>query len=384
MLRVVHLLASPFFGGPERQVLGLARHLPGDVESAFLSFAERGLARPFLDEAARLGFTARELHHNTPRYFACVAEVAEQLRDLHADLLCTSGYKPDLVGWLSARRVGIPVIAIAHGWTAATRRVRFYEALDRCILRRMDAVACVSQAQGDKVRRAGVADEKITVIRNSIGAEAFLAADARTRAEMEAWFPARPRWLIGAAGRFSPEKGFAVFVEAAALVAKERPEAGFLLFGDGPTRPEIERLITEHQLRGRFVLTGFRTDLARWLPNLDVGVMSSYTEGLPVILLEMGAAGLPSVATAVGGIPEVIDDGQTGCLVPAGDARALAERIVNLLDDEPRRRAMAIAARARIERDFSFAAMARQYFELFEKVISRRPGAIARAQAAKP
>src|SRR5262245_53185307 len=123
-MHIVHLMASPFVGGPERQVLGLARHLPPPCRTSFLSFAERGLARPFLDEARRGGFEAIELEHNTPRYFACVREVAGQLTRLRADLLACSGYKPDLVGWRAARRAGVPVVSISHGWTAATLKVR--------------------------------------------------------------------------------------------------------------------------------------------------------------------------------------------------------------------------------------------------------------------
>jgi glycosyltransferase involved in cell wall biosynthesis len=367
-------MASPFYGGPERQMLGLARHLPPAVETIFVSFAERGLAQPFLDEARRHGFEAQALQHNTPRFFACVREVAAVLDTLKVDLLCCSGYKPDLVGWRAARRAGIPVVSISHGWTAATWRVRCYETLDRLALRWFDAVVCVSQAQADKVGAAGVPDTKRILIRNAIGAEAFVKLAAATRAEMLGWFPTPPRWLVGAAGRLSPEKGFEVFIEAAEQVACERPDVGFLLFGDGPLRADLERRIDERGLQERFRLAGFRNDLSRYLPNLDVAVMSSFTEGLPVILLETGAAGVPTVATSVGGIPEVIDDGQSGYLVPAGDARTLAERIVALIDDEPRRHAMGQAACDRVRRDFSFASTSRQYQELFEK-LTRKPQA---------
>ena len=93
------------------------RHLPGTVRSTFLSFAERGLAQAFLGEANRLGYESKALVHNAPHFFACVREVADELRRLQADLLCCSGYKPDLVGWWAARRLGIPVVSIAHGWT---------------------------------------------------------------------------------------------------------------------------------------------------------------------------------------------------------------------------------------------------------------------------
>jgi glycosyltransferase involved in cell wall biosynthesis len=136
-------------------------------------------------------------------------------------------------------------------------------------------------------------------------------------------------------------------------------------------RNDLVRLIAERSLQGKFLLAGFRNDLGRFLPNLDLGVMSSYTEGLPVILLETGASGVPTVATAVGGIPEVLDDGENGYLVPAGDAPALAQRIVTLLDNDQQRLAMGQAARARVRRDFSFTAMSRQYHELFQKLLSR-------------
>jgi glycosyltransferase involved in cell wall biosynthesis len=364
-MRIVHVMASPFFGGPERQMLGLARHLPADVDSVYLSFAERGLAGPFLVEVQRQGHEGKLLRHNTPRMLACVREVAGELRRLHADVVCCSGYKPDLVGWFAARMVGAPVVSVSHGWTAATWKVRRYEAMDRCMLRWMDAVVCVSNGQAEKVRQARVPESKIVVIQNAIGEEAFVEPDGARRAEMLAWFAQPPRWLVGAAGRFSPEKGFAACIDAAALVVRARPEAGFVLFGDGPLRADLARRISDHGLQGKFVLAGFRDDLRMWLPNLDVGVISSFTEGLPVLLLEASAARLPVVATAVGGIPEVIDDGRTGFLVPAGDAKALADRIVELIDHESRRREMGHAASRRVRQDFSFAAMGRRYYDLF-------------------
>jgi glycosyltransferase involved in cell wall biosynthesis len=316
------------------------------------------------------GFETKTLVHNTPRFFSCIREVADELRRLRADLLCCSGYKPDVIGWRAARQVGIPVVSISHGWTAATWKVRCYERLDRCILRWMDAVVCVSKAQAEKVRAACVPETKIAVIQNAIGADAFVEAHAGKRAEMAQWFTQPPRWIIGAAGRFSPEKGFAVLIEAAAVVARQRPEAGFVLFGDGPLRGELERLIAARGLQRKFVLAGFRNDLSSLLPSLDVNVISSYTEGLPVVLLEASAAGVPTVATAVGGIPEVLDDGQNGYLVPAGDAPALGERIIALVDNEAQRRALGEAARARVRRDFSFTAMSQAYHELFRKLVS--------------
>lgn len=361
-------MASPFYGGPERQMLGLARHLPPAYRSVFLSFAERGLARPFLDEVRRAGFEGQLLRHNAPQVRQAVAEIADELRRLDADVLLCSGYKPDLLGWRAARQVGVPVVSVSHGWTAATWKVRLYEALDRVALRWMDAVVCVSEAQAARVRRVRVPEERIAVIRNAVGDEAFAAADPAYRDMLRAFFAQPPRLIVGAAGRLSPEKGFDVLVEAAIHVTQTRNDVGFVLFGDGPLRAEIEQQIRAHQLGERFVLAGFRVDLPRFLPHLDVGALSSYTEGLPVILLELAAAGVPVVATAVGGIPEVIAAEAGGFLVPPGNAAALARRLLDLLGDDVRRQALGRQARHRVQTEFSFATQSVQYQELFARL----------------
>src|SRR5262249_61331736 len=107
----------------------------------------------------------------------------------------------------------------------------------------------------------------------------------------------------GAAGRLSREKGFDQFIDAAALVRRQHPDTGFVLFGDGPLRERLAKRVAERELDGAFVLAGFRADVERFLPFLDVAVLSSHTEGLPVVVLEAMAARVPVVATAVGGTP---------------------------------------------------------------------------------
>src|SRR5258708_7564361 len=126
-MMIVHLMASPFFGGPERQILGLARHLPPTYESVFLTFAEGGQCQAFLDQARSRGFEALALNHNYPYMRRAAREIADHLRRLHADVLCCSGYKPDIIGWLAARQAGIPVVSVSHGWTGATLKVHLNE-----------------------------------------------------------------------------------------------------------------------------------------------------------------------------------------------------------------------------------------------------------------
>ena len=188
---VVHLLASPFFGGPERQLLGLTAGMPESYRSALLSFAEGGRCRPFLDK--RGGWGSRPWNWSrTPRVTGAVREVTGHLRRFRADVLFCHGYKPDILGLLAARRAGIPVVAVSRGWTSATVKVRLNEALDRLCLRHMDRVVCVSEGQAVKVRRAGVPAARVVVIRNAIRAERFVHTDPADRGRLIELFPSPP------------------------------------------------------------------------------------------------------------------------------------------------------------------------------------------------
>ncbi len=191
----------------------------------------------------------------------------------------------------------------------------------------MDHVVCVSQAQAVKARRAGVRADQMSVIYNAIDPSRFAEPDERYRAKLQRYFRQPRTHLVGAAGRLSPEKGFEVLVTAAERVRDTHPSAGFVLFGDGPERARLQQQINAAGLSQTFILGGFRADLDRFLPHFDLLVLPSYTEGLPNIVLESFAAGVPVIATAVGGTPEVIEEGVSGHLVPPGHADALARRI---------------------------------------------------------
>src|SRR5205807_2920202 len=142
-------------------------------------------------------------------------------------------------------------------------KVRLYEALDRLLLRWMDAVVCVSQAQAERVRRAHVPEKKIAVIRNAVPPEAFAGADTNYATLLRDFFNRPPKQIVGAAGRLSPEKGFTQLVDAAALVAAQNPDIGFVLFGEGPLRAALSRQIRAKGLGDRFILAGFHTDIAQ-------------------------------------------------------------------------------------------------------------------------
>jgi glycosyltransferase involved in cell wall biosynthesis len=364
-MRLIHLTASPFFGGPERQMLGLARALPDDCEITFVSFAEGGRCDPFLNEVGRAGFGAVRLKHDTPRLLAARRELTALLRDLDADLLLCHSYKANLVGRPAARKAGVPAWAVARGWTGQDFRVRCYDKLDRMLLARMDLIVAVSDGMAKAVRAAGVPASKIRVIRNAARDDAFRDPVPRHRRAMEAMFPRPGERIVLSANRLTPDKGAHVLIKAVPAVLRADPGARFLICGEGASRSHLESMVHEAGLRGFVVFAGFRPDLDDWMPNADLLALPSFNEGLPNVVLEACASGVPCVATAVFGTPEVLHDGVNGYLVPAGDAAALADGIIRLLSDPALRRQMGAAGRELVRDEFTFPAQARRYLDLF-------------------
>lgn len=370
---IVNLVASPFFGGPERQMLGLARSLPPTCcKPVFLSFSERGLCQPFLDALRVDGFEALTLKENAPRYVASVREIVGFLRNLHADILLCHGYKPDLLGLVAARQAGIPVVAVSRGWTGETLKVQVNETLDRLSLYFMDAIVCVSDGQANKIRHLGISTSRLNVIRNAINVDRFAEFDPVYRDILQGMFQQPRSRIVGAAGRFSPEKGFANLLGAASKVIRADPGIGFVIFGEGRLRGPLEQQIAEQGLTGKVILPGFRDDLDKFIPAFDLLSLPSYTEGLPNIALESLAAGVPVVATEVGGIPEVVQDGISGYLVPPGNQNALAERILDMLLSSDCGKSMGEQGREYVRTHFSFATQAIAYQRLFDGLIANR------------
>jgi glycosyltransferase involved in cell wall biosynthesis len=372
-VRLVHLTSSTFFGGPERQMLGLAEAMPRSVRTAFTSFPEDGRCTAFLDVVRDRGFDAYRLKADFPRIRPAIRGVTALLKATGCDVLLCHGYKAHVLGRLAARRVGIPAVAVSRGWTGESYRVRAYEWLDRRHLRYMDHVVCVSHGQAEKVRRwSRVPESRISVIHNSARLAAFENRDPSARKELLGLWSSDSgvSQIALAAGRLSPEKGFGVLIEAAQTICRDNPAAGVVIFGEGSLRDGLQDRIDELGLAARVVLPGFRTDFDSLISAADVVVLPSFTEGLPNVALEASAAGVPLVATAVGGTPEVVADNETGFLVPPGSPDAIAMKVGQLLRDPRLRTRMGSAGRERMRALFTFDAQAAAYLRLINTLCS--------------
>jgi succinoglycan biosynthesis protein ExoA len=368
--RVLHLRASNFVGGPERQLLRYAEldgEGPWEVVFGVYIGAEEG--REFRDAILSRGLQVIPLTVGSLLF--SVRELVNVVRNQKFALICTHGYKADIVGLLAGHIAKVPVACFLRGWTRENRRVRLYEALDRSGLRFADRIVCLSGSQAERVARDSSLSAKIRVVTNAINASQIdPAINAAAREELCRRFRLpRNSFLVATGGRLSPEKGVGDLVDAAAQLRDKIENARFLIFGSGALQHELEQKVINLKLEGHVTFAGFEPDLRHLLPGVDVLVNPSHSEEMPNIVLEGMAEGIPVVATAVGGVEEIAGPHGAVRLVPMAQPLALAEAILELHTQPERARDLARAGRDRIVQSFSVGKQRDQIHALYKDVL---------------
>jgi L-malate glycosyltransferase len=328
-----------------------------------------------LDDLARLGIHPESLgvcKMLRPATAWRVARLAGELRRGRVALVHAQDFYTNLLGTLAARLAGLPVavtrVDLMHHLDPVRRRAL------RVASRHADRVVVNALAIRDVCLAEGVRPERIAVVRNGIDLSAFdAAAAAASSLPLPGGGPGRGSGLlVQVANMHHPVKGHEDLLHAFRIVLQEVPSARLLLVGGGERRPLLERLSRELGVSDRVDFTGQRLDVPALLVRAGVVVSASHAEGLSNAVLEGMAARRPLVATAVGGTPELVKDGETGFLVPPRAHEVLAARIVSLLRDPALASRMGEAGRALAQREFSVEQMRRSYDALYASLTARR------------
>jgi len=358
---VVHLLAA-----------GL-RQRGHDVHVAAVLAQDAG-EHPLFAPLRAAGVVVHPLWLPTRGYWRERAATASLCRQLNPAVVHTHGYRPDVVDAGVARRQRIPVVTTVHGFTGGGWKNQLYERLQRLAWRRFDAVAAVSPELARQVARVGVRRERIHLVPNAWRATAATLECTSARCELGIQ---GDRFHVGWVGRLNRQKGPDVMIDALRYLA-DLPIVVSMI-GAGRERAMLEQRAKALGVADRVVWHGVVPEAARLFRAFDAFVLSSRTEGMPMVLFEAMAAGAPIVATCVGGVPDVVS-GAEALLVPAEDPVALAAAIVSVYLDSGAATGRAAAARARVERDFTVDSWLAAYEKVYATVCrSARPeGARAR------
>lgn len=366
-------------GGGEvhmRQVILGARDAGADVH--LLCQAESDVERAFRD----LGVAVTGSTIGWRTLGAVARQTAQLADDLGADIIHSNGYLTNVIS-RRAKRPGGPLVVNsvlvdpdAPRLAGASRAEQILRNVaDKQTIGKADAFAPITQAVAAKLESLGVSGEKITVIPGSVDVAA-IESEAQSSPPGFDRLTGAP--VVGMVGRLEQVKGAEEFIEMAALVAAERTDVQFVLGGAGSLESDLRVKIAAHGLGDRVQLPGKVESAAATFLACDIVVVPSRSEGFGIVSAEAMTLSKPVVAARVGGIPEVVEDGVTGILVPAVNPQALADAVLTLLDDPVRVREMGTAGRLRVEQHFTIERMQRQYVDLYEKLLAGVPGSARR------
>lgn len=379
-IRVLAVMEGTSVTGPAKNLIQIGRHGQDISDATGLEltvavYARGGEApKPLLDGLASAGLRS-EILAESGRFDRAVLPQLHALAERHRpDVIQTHMTKSHfLMRWSGLWR-SHPWLAFHHGYTRVDRKMLVYNQFDRWSLRAARQVVTVCQPFVQQLTSRGVPEARITVQHNSVppyqAPEEAAVEELRNRLGV-----GKNEFVMLAVGRLSAEKGFADLLEAAALARQNAPEFRLVLVGEGPERAPLEASIARLGLAGRVLLPGHFHRMAPWYALADALVMPSHSEGSPNVLLEAMAAGLPVVATTVGGIPEMASDGETAFLVAPHQPAGLGQAIARVVSDPALAAVMGTAAKKRAEERFSTAAHYRSLIRVYERLIGIEAGA---------
>ena len=373
-IKVLKFLNHFGVGGTERQFVYTANGLdPSRFDVEIACFLRDGpLLQKLRPEMPVRGYPVQGSFYRF-RSILSQLHLAKDIRSRRIDIVHAYGWYPDIfaipAAWLALRPVRIASVRDAGAYMTRSkiRALQLTCALADCVLAN-------SAAGKDWLIAQGVKEQKIEVIRNGV---AFPAPDRKRSAagiRQEFGIPADTP-VCACVGRVVSGKGIDVYLRAARILADQKRNVTFLMIGahsaETNCKSEMETLALKLQLNGRFIFTGQRDNVDDILRDVDILVHPSLTEGLSNVVLEGMAAGLPVVATRVGGNPELVQDGRTGLLIPPQDDAALAQAIVFLLDRPHIARHFGESGRERIAREFSIGSMLQKTQDLYFRLSNR-------------
>lgn len=366
---VLHALAPGPAGGLESVVQLLARgwaKLGGRVGLALTLDRGAELA-PAFRELAGLGVELFPLELPPRAYLAERRAVDAVVARFRPEVVHTHGYRADLMAGGVAQRRGCGRVSTLHGFTGGDWKNRLYERLQLRALRRYDAVVAVSAPIVDRLTALGFERGRVALIPNAWAPHAAPLAPAEARAALG--LPAGAT-LLGWVGRLSPEKGADIFLAALAQLARREVQAVFV--GEGRERAVLEAEAARLGITDRVRWLGLVPGAGRFVGAFDAFVLSSRTEGTPIALFEAMAAGVPIVATRVGGVPQVVTHEAEALLVPSEDPAALAAALEESLGDPAASAARVARARARLTAEYALGPWLERHRVLYTSLPGRR------------
>lgn len=375
-IKVMFLIDSLGPGGAERLLIDLLPRLrQHGVESEVVAIQDRH-GNPVAEELRAVGFPVSTIGIERLRERGAIGRVMAAVERSAPDVIHTQLEFADVLGSIAGNRLGIPSIATIHTLDRPRRwskEAAHFRLMAWTLRRRSHRVIAVSEsARRHVLSKAGLRKRHTVTIHNGIDLTPYTSADGTSRSTVRRQMGIPPEApVITTVAVLRRPKGIDYMLEALPSVLASHPDLRYVIVGDGPHRTYLEARTKELEIDRAVHFAGHRTDVPDVLAAADVFVLPSLAEALPTVIIEAMAGGLPTVATTVGGIPEIVDQGITGVLVPPADSARLADAVGRLLDSPRQRHAMGIAGRRAATDKFSIERHASRLVAEYRILVSR-------------
>jgi glycosyltransferase involved in cell wall biosynthesis len=368
---VLAVMEATTVTGPAKNLIRFARQAGGAAAVSIVTFFRPGeCPNPFTAAVEAAGIELDAIPERRAFDLRVLPALKEIVARRNPDIVQTHGVKAHFLIRCTGLNRGRRWLAIHHGYTDVDLKMRVYNQFNRLTLPGADRVVTVCWPFVEVLAAQGVKREKIRVLPNAV--EPFAAASAAQVAALrQEWGIREGERVVLTVGRFSAEKGHADLVAAVARLAETVRGVRLVMVGDGLERQRLERAAQAAGLAESIVMPGHRRDMAVWYGMADLFVLPSRSEGSPNALLEAMSAGLPIIATAVGGVPETIAQDRSGLLVPSGDPAALAQAMARLLEDPERAARLGAAAAEDAAARFSVERYRESLLAIYEELCGR-------------
>lgn len=373
--KIIYMNSLPNFGGGEKHLLNLIREL--QKENTFSITVACPRRSPLAEELSKLRVRTFPVPLKSKFDFRSILMLQGFMRRERFDIIHTEDVRSNLLGTIAAVMAKVPIVIWTIHMLSINRSIsgmnpikrRIWISVDRMLVRYVDKIIAISEFnRRELIKKEKIEPGKIVVIPSSIRLNEFSKELGFNKKRKEFGIEEGEK-VVGYIGRLSHQKGLTYLLEAARMVSQIMPIVKFLIVGDGPQKIELEEKVKELNITGNVALADFRKDVNELYPIFDITVLPSLYEGLPVVPMESMVYGKPVVATTVGGVPEVVIDGETGLLVPPGDVKSLAKAILKLIQDDASRKEMSRKGKDLIKKKYSNEQMVKAHKSLYEELV---------------
>ena len=370
---ILHLIHSGGFYGAEAVVLNLSIGLLNSGFHPIIGcFWDRGKSKPELGKIAEeKGIDVHYIHFNKKiELNRPIKQIKDIVDQNGVKVINSHGYKPSFFCLLMRLRYEIQYVITCHLWIATGLKMKINVFIDKLSMIFAKKIIAVSNPIAKEIKSWNILKRKVYVINNGIDIEEYATykqdySEMPLRKELGL---SRHSHVVGTLGRLTDQKAHHIFIKAAQSILRERNDVEFILAGEGPNEKYLKTLCKTYSISKHFHFIGYRSDAINILQLLDVFILCSIDEGLPIVVLEAMSVGKPIVATDVGEIPKIISNNLNGILIKKNDIEQLACRILQLLDNEKLANDLALNAKQIVQKNHSIEKMCSEYISLYQKV----------------